>query len=541
MLESIRLSFLNRDKEEFMKNFDIDVISKFYVEKLFKNYSYYSIVECSYQVMSENIVEYYLTYGNGKKEILQFQIEIEKNKINESVIAEAKILNVYKAFNFHKKELSQNQLQEILSYEKGSICFDNLIQLAKKCRDPLSSRIYERALHKSIRYRLTHPEIENAIILSTMMSNRAIALAKKVNNENPLIMLERINTVFDSVFVHKSYKEIRNKDKSTFPARELSLEPVVANIDELLFQYEMQGGKRIDIKCSEIALFYAAIFRLTGIPLEKSIMLLLPFHYMNYLEIGDKFYIIDVNHIVEMDSTRIYGGYDTLSGCATAEYYIDQFGNTNMPETLYESVLYKMQKQLPTMQLLYQPQFRDIFPTEEVFDMEQGLIQQDIINKFFELSSKYPLSSYTWAKYCYHTIFVTYPQTYISYSLDKKECQEFADGIKTKEELFAWMQNSLAERSIYSAKDQIMTADQVLQYLCGGKFDRAIFMYTILVLGRLIEKGNIIFTYENAYVQFTVDGNSYLYDAASLTPVNSTEGKRLLELNETSAICEWSC
>lgn len=554
MLESIRISFLNRDVEGFMKNFDIDVISKYYVEKLFENYTFYRIIECSYEVISTNVTEvintivhYSLSYENDKKEILQFQIEIEKTKNDDYVIAEAKILNIYKAFKSNKEDLSKDQIEGILSYNETDICFDDMIELAKKSKDPLPPKTYERALHKSIRYRLTHPEIENAIILSTIMSKRSIALAKKIKDEEQLTTLKKLNAIFDCVFVHKSYKEIRNQDKSIFPVRELSLEPVSANIDELLFQYEMQNGERIDIKCSEIAPFYAAIFRLVGIPLERSVMLLLPFHYMNYIEIDDKFYIVDVNHIVEMDPERIYGGYDTLSGCATAEYYIDQFGNTNMQKKLYESVLYKMHKQLLAMQLLHEPKFKDLLPVEEALNLEQNLDLNDefktqhyIVNKIFELSSKYPLSPYTWAKYCYHTIFVTYPQTYISYSLDIKKCKEFASMIKTKEQLFDWMLRTLKEQSIYSAKDQIMTADQVLQYECGGRFDRAIFIYTILALSKVIEEGNVIFTNENAYVQFVIDKNSYLYDATSLTQVKCIDEKILLQFNEINALCEWS-
>ncbi len=554
MLEAIRIAFLKRDRDGFMKNFDIDIVSKFYVEKLFEKFTFYRVVQCSYKISEVDIskemkcrVEYFLSYENDKKEILQFQMEIEETENSGCIIAEVKILNIYKAFNLEKERLSTKQIQELLAYEQADIPFEDMIKLAKESRDPLSPKTYERALNKSIRYRLTHPEIENAIILSVIMSKRGIALAKKIKDKDKLKELKKLNTFLDNVFVHKTYKEIRNKDKSTFPARELSLESVVANIDELLFQYETQDGKRVDIKCSEIAPLYAAIFRLTGFPIEKSIMLLLPFHYMNYIEIDDKFYIVDVNHIVEMDPERIYGGYDTLSGCVTVEYYIDQFGNTNMPKEIYDSVLYKMQKQLPTMQLLPQPQIKNVFPAEGVTDFEQYLelndlleIQCCIIKKTFELSSEYPFSAYTWAKYCYRTIFVTYPQTYICYSLARKECIEFSELIKTKEELFVWMQGSLKQQSIYSGKDQIMTADQVLQYQCGGSFDRAVFIYTILKLSKVIEEGNIIFTYSNAYVRFRMDKSSYLYDAASLNQVSCIEKRILLQFNELEAFSEWS-
>ncbi|MDE6252894.1 MAG: hypothetical protein K2M78_09720 [Lachnospiraceae bacterium] len=552
MLESIGKSFLIRDKSQFIINFDIDIISKYYIERLFENYTFYKIKECSYKIIKYNtvkeinlMVHYFLSYESDKKEILQFEIEVQKNKDGKCIIIEAKIINIYKAFNLKKQELSKEQIEQLLSYNKENISFNDMVELAKKSKDPLTHKIYERALNKSIRYRLTHPEIESAIILSAIMSKRTIALAKRINDENQQLVMKKINTVFNSIFIHKSYKEIRNKDKSTFPARELSLEAVSANIDELFFEYEMQRGKKVDIRCSEIAHLYAAIFRLTGFKFKESILLMLPFHYMNYIEIDDKFYIIDVNHIVEMNSERIYGGYNTLSGCATAEYYIDQFGNTNMEKELYESILNKMHNKLPSMQLLHKPKFKNYIPMEEIefkgLNLDNELETQTYIyNKIFELSGKYPLSAYTWAKYCYHTIFVTYPQTYVSYSLSRNECIEFARTIKSKEELFGWMFTTLSEESIYSASDQIMTADQILKYKCGRKFDRAIFIYTILLLGKFIEEGSIIFTYENAYVQFIIDKEYYLYDAASLTQKDNTDGKLLIKFNEDNSLCEWN-
>lgn len=553
MLEAIRAAFLNCDKDGFIKNFDIDVVTKFYVEKLFDNFTFYRVIECFYKIVEIDIskgmecrVEYLLLYENDKKEILQFQMEIEETENSGFIIAEIKILNVYKAFNLQKERLPTEKIQELLAYGRADIPFEELAKLAKGLKDPLPPQIYERVLNKSIRYRLTHPEIENAVILSMIMSKRGIALAKRVSDKDKLKELKKLNTLLDNVFIHKTYKEIRNQDKKNFPARELSLEPVVADIDELLFQYESQGMERMDIKCSEIAPLYAAIFQLSGYPVEKSIMLLLPFHYMNYIEIDDKFYIVDVNHIVEMDSGRIYGGYDTLSGCVTAEYYIDQFGNTNMPQEIYKAILYKMQKRLPTMQLLYKPQVKNLFPAEEAAHFGDYLqlngeteIHRCIINKIFELSKEYPFSVYTWAKYCYRTIFVTYPQVYISYSLARKECVDFAELIKSKEELFNWMHGFLKQQSIYSGEDRIMTADQVLRYQCGGSFDRAIFIYTILKLSKVIKEGTVIFTYSDAYVHFSIDKSSYLYDAVSLTEVSCIGKKILLQFNELEAFSEW--
>ncbi|MDE6233971.1 MAG: hypothetical protein K2M60_11595, partial [Lachnospiraceae bacterium] len=51
MLESIGKSFLIRDKSQFIINFDIDIISKYYIERLFENYTFYKIKECSYKII----------------------------------------------------------------------------------------------------------------------------------------------------------------------------------------------------------------------------------------------------------------------------------------------------------------------------------------------------------------------------------------------------------------------------------------------------------------------------------------------------------
>jgi hypothetical protein len=180
--------------------------------------------------------------------------------------------------------------------------------------------VYVRNICKSVRYRLSNPEVECGAVIADLLSLRTFVLADFVRDRDEKFALMKLNAAFDSIFRHRSYKEVRHKDKLHFPLKELSLEPML-NMDELFAAYDPGSADKVEIRCTEIASIYSAVCRVLGFGFERNGILLLPFHYMNYIKLPHDAFVIDVNQIMKMSTSRICGGYSEVAGIVSPPFF----------------------------------------------------------------------------------------------------------------------------------------------------------------------------------------------------------------------------
>jgi len=104
------------------------------------------------------------------------------------------------------------------------------------------------------------------------------------------------------------------------------------------------------------------------------------------------------------------------------------------------------------------------------------------------------------AKYAYQSLYVKYPEYYLSASVRSSVPKELAGTLATPGKIFEWMRTHIAFGSIFEdSRERLMTADQVLVFQRGSLKDQAVLAYTLLK-----HKGfepEILLTEDNAYVK----------------------------------------
>jgi len=543
-------AFLNRSKEQFMSYFDIDMLNKYYLAKAFDNYTLFPFTKCDCRILHESgeLLEllFCFDYVNGSHEEVVFQCCIQTSNEDKPIIIGLKIINTFcmlktngadfpiKNFDGEIKRINDNMGMGTTFLTE----YELLVQKQSETKENIKPGYCQRLLSKSIRYRMSGPDIESAIILSNIVSKKLIWFSQNTVGKDSLETLNNINYGFKKLFRHKTYNEFKDENKDYFPVKELSFENVSANFDVFTYEYN-QTFNPVEIRCSEIAHMYSALFTLSGLG-KKQFVLILPFHYMNYLELGDAYYLIDVNHIVEMKSDRIYGVYDEINGCATAIHYFHQDGYSNMPEEELSSVINTITENLKNFKFKHDFKQRNILYDRYDFRTDPGKSYEenafDNLQKLYDGAKSIPDSPFTSAKYIGQFIVVGYPQSYIKFGMNHEEVIKFSQFITSEDNLINWVKVNVKEDTLFSHSVQIMTSDQVIAHRIGRVYDKAVLIYTLKKLKGWINNGLIVFTDKNAYI---MEDRGKYFDVSTMKYEKACEGELIIAFNEDKHYSLW--
>lgn len=412
-----------------------------------------------------------------------------------------------------------------------------LTEIAYTSSDALKASLYARAISKSTRYRSTHPEIDSAVIASNMMSLWATKLAFSFGTNDPILYVRQLQEYAQHLLTQKTYSDVRQADRSHFPARELSLQPLYI-MDEI---FELAGGQPgfpVQVNCPEVAAFYIALLRLQGFGPWDAFILTQPFHYLAFFQTQHGYYIISEHDIMPMNPHRLYGDTEVSRIISTA-FYLDQTGLTNMPDALQAQLKDSLRTKIPIFSLPEGKTPKNVLPldTEPTFSVcthtTPYRLSAALKQHVFEMSRKYPSSPFTWAKYLHQTLLVPQPQAYLIWSLKAVECKKFAQQYQTIDAICVWMKQTLISRiSIFEEADRIMTADQVLRYCKGTAKDRAMLLYTAVCLSNTIQTGGIVLTTAGSYVILKNKQMVVVYDTEKLQMVSHMEGRIVLAFDD---------
>ena len=543
-------AFQKRDKDSFLRFFSLSVVEHFYLAKFFDNYTCKSILACDYsikEVCDERFdLKFDLKYIDGDAESIKLMLSYVL--IDDIVcVKKVKTRCLTGHINVNRTMQQDKDMKDILvsiSHVKHNHALDayhNIMSIQSKTVEPNCQKKYMRALSGSIRYRMANPIIDCAIILSNMLSPKLIMTYDKTKQSRNLDNLKIANRLFDMMFIHKSYDNVTD-DARKFPFRELSLEQAYNNFDELLHLYIQSNMQPIPIMCSEISPLYTAWMSLMGITEEKQFMISLPFHYMSYVSIENKDYLIDVNNITCINGKEVYGSYDYMTGISTAQYYVDQAGHTNMEHNYYQKMMNNIKKSLRCFSFERGETSWDTINTRvdlpTICKESEGVERQKRLLEYtYVMSNFYPESSYTWAKYVHQSIIVGFPQCYVLYGLQDSRFIEWCRHIQTMQQLKDYI-SGLEEGSIFSLPYQLMTVLQVLHHGVGNENEKMLLFYSVSRVKKWITKGYLVITSEGAFVVYKKE-NDNLFVINTKNETTMMDGEIYIAFNEEEHYSKW--
>ncbi len=129
------------------------------------------------------------------------------------------------------------------------------------------------------------------------------------------------------------------------------------------------------------------------------------------------------------------------------------------------------------------------------------------------------------AKYAYQSLYVKYPEYYLTASFRTSGARFVAEELETVQDVFDWIKSHIRFGSIFpESEERLMTADQVLVFQQGSLKDQAVLAYSILK-----HKGYdpvIKLTSENAYVEV----DSKIFEANDWQEIKSIPEKVIFKL-----------
>lgn len=537
--------------ESFMQWFDLDLVSNYYMKRWFTGYAVKVASPLTCQVEIQNLQQrsedevscsfiFHLHYEAFEDETAIFQNLLRATADHSGWrITESSVQLQHKEW---PDRPSVQPLSRVASSYKESRAIEpwweqnELTRIARSSTDYLRASLYARAIGKSTRHRSTHPEIDSAVIVASMASTRACRLAYSFETKDPAFYLQRLHDYALKLMVGKNYEDLRQANRSYFPARELSLQPLYA-LDEIFAFWDRNPQIPVEVNCPEITAFYVAMLRLLGLAPWHIFVLIQPFHYLSFLRLARGYYILSGHDIIPMNPRRLYSDTE-VTRIVSPAFYLDQSGLTNMPLCLENKVKDVLAASIPVFSIPVGKDYADSLPTdaEPIYSIQSKStpeqLSMGIRRHIFIMSKLYPASPFTWAKYVYQTLLVPQPQAYLIWSLKAPACRSFVLQQPTFVAARGWMLENLADGSIFEEADRIMTADQVINHRCGSVQDRAVLLYTVARLLNKAQAGGIVLTTKSCYVALNNSVEQVIYDCQVLQPVSAIEGRIVLAFDD---------
>jgi hypothetical protein len=427
----------------------------------------------------------------------------------------------------------RKQVEETLPsrwWEAGEI-----VEICQDSVDVLKASLYSRAAPSSARFRNTHPELDSAAIMADMMTHRACKLVYSFGSNDLATHCKKVNVFAQKVMTTRNYENLRRENHSYFPARELSLQPLLS-IDEIFAYWERDKSGPAEVGCSEVASFYVTMYRLGGIAPQNIYIIVQPFHYLSLFLLPKGNYIVSVNEVIPMNRNKLYGDTD-VTRVVTPAFFLDNSGQTNLTDAAITDLNELLRNNVPIFTIpeateKVNTMSWDVEPNYTIHNCSYPHEMYKAIKKHvFTMSHTYPASPFTWAKYGYQTLLVNQPQAYLIWSLKAVECKEFVKSHSEPDSILHWLAKT-DNRSIFEEPERIMTADQVIRHYKAAPKDRALFLCAMLKLNDDLLSGGLVITDESSYAALGSGDKQRIIDCGTLTPVRQIKGKIIVAFDE---------
>lgn len=536
--KDIEYDFLYGDADSFMKHFDIDEVNKFHTRKWFESYAlvFDRPQNCHVQIDSmqssvrsfSGVIKIHLDYMKYDSEVLLLYFVWDHEK---DVIISSKF-TVQNAFD----TIYKTGVEELSFHAAGDFIEEETEQKdLKEAEDPLEPRLYARILIKSMRYRMTNPEINSAALLSDCMSYQNIKFAKQLKNKNLTECLYALNK-FAKKYIEAKTDPETGGEKAVSPKEQALLS--MKSLDDSFYEIKKQGSTKVN--CLENISFYLSTLQLIGIEISDYYVIVQPFHFIAIVSIDKDMYLISFNDLISMTESRLYGDSSVQSIFNPFMFYNLDMGVTNMSKQEI-SGLKAFFTRVPVFPIRSIPEEKyckeketDTLPSYKQYESADRLCRA--IRKYvFEKSRIQPDSVFTWAKYAYQLLDVKKPQAYIISGFLSKIIQDFSKNVTDITELLQWIKENLDIGSIFSESDRIMTAEQVFTHGTAADHDLALFFYTVLTAAKRLANGGIIMTSDTSYVIGSSGGSYHIWNMRGMEEDKTISGQILVAFNETTS------
>lgn len=533
--ERIEDAFEQGNVENFVKEFQLDAVSKYYIERWFNGYAVkvetpkkVTVDILDIKPVTDNVMwcstKLCMKYENAFDEEAKFDWKVVWDDENETLRITETVTELKQpdwrndSIELELTEIKKELERDTVVNDLNKINWDEVTLSRKEAAKKVSASIFSRAVAKSVRYRNTHPQIDSSAILADMMSLRMARFAYKMKDLDEIERLQTINSYANKYYKSKTYDEFKKEGTTEYSPKELSLLPLYS-IDETFVQSRKQAIT--EVSCVDLASFYVGLLRLSGVEGWRAFVVIQPFHYLTVLEHEGKCFVVSTNEVYPMNAKRLYGDTEVVR-IVTPTCYIDKGGEATIPEDEYNKIKKIFQNNIPNFLL---PEYKEDC-SEWPSDMSEILQIQNysspeayhhaIVEFVKQKDRDYPNSIYTWALYSYQLLTVLKPQAYLIWSLHSQDAVKFSKNVESIEMLLTWMKENIEEGSMFEEEERIMTADQVIRNKKGAPKDKGVLFYTIVTLRYPEKEGGVLITEDNScYVEVKEDGENILYDMST--------------------------
>lgn len=264
---------------------------------------------------------------------------------------------------------------------------------------------------------------------------------------------------------------------------------------------------KITGKCGSLVNLNESLFRLLGVSPDNIVNLRTDAHTIGLVKLNNqllvlnnqKFFPIDDKSRKWIKEKKYYGFYNDTASAFCNLVINDEILDTR--DTLVNAICKANNIQIVKEDILSN------------IKMDRA----SIMNKVFSDSQS---TQAILTKYAYQSLYVKKPEWYLEASLRAPRAIELAKGLKTAEDVIAWIKNNVADASIFEDyKERVMLSDQVIVFKTGGIKDQAILAYTLLKLKGY--ESEIKISKDNVYI----DLGSKIYNAANWEEVAAISDK----------------
>ncbi|HHV28122.1 hypothetical protein [Acetivibrio mesophilus] len=425
-----------------------------------------------------------------------------------------------------------NNIDCTASYSNDWWKNNTLIEAAYEANDPDSPLIYARAITRNIRFREAHPILECASILACMMSAKLAWLAADIFDCDQLKYMGNVyNVTKDTVLV----RLVRDDRDNTWTSKFLA---PWYGFDEMLLFRDDKG--LISCNCSSYMSFLAALLRIGGYAGKDVIQIRTGNQDALIISVGESNYLISSGKIEKLTEKSLYI-LKKISKLFSDCYFWTEQGLTNIHRD--KIVFYKNLIASRTPIFDFSWKLNDKYVG--TFDMDSvklpdlisnknpDSLNKDIRRNVFELSKEYPGSVFTWAKYASQTLYVSKPETYLSWSIQSPAVRDKIAVWNSLDEILEEIKE-LLNISIFSESDRIMTADQVLRHKRCDDKAKALLIFCWFKLKKGA-KTFVLFSDRSVYCAYKTETEWIYLDAKSGRKA-VPEGDILLALNDKRSV-----
>lgn len=557
MLEDQMNAIRSGDIEGFIKWFRHNHYDEHYVRRWFRGYAILKEHPdtCTYEIQEYHVnqdttisltLKFCLHYINYDEEQVNIEYVLEFDESSVYIVRSSIAVNPGEWYD-RTNALNESKVSELIlklnhlgkkRKEAGLKQWwteETIVKYCRKTTEKVRANAYSRAIPKSVRFRNTHSEIDCAGAMADMLTMTAARMIFMIGKESLPDVVKLVNEIGKRQVALKEY----GGEEDDIAIQELSLKPHF-NLDEVLAYKE--ENQPIFASCVELCSIYNALLYLSGMEQDKIFMVTQPFHYLTLFRMEKGAYVLSTNEIMPMSKNRLYGDTE-ITRIFSPIYYMDDAGQTNMPEELEMRVRNLFAESVPMFELPEVKERVNVIPCGFEPDLSFSHYQspeelhQTLREYVYKMGMEFPDSTFSWAKYSYQTLLVYRPEVYFNYSVKSVEVLEFASTYETLAQVQGWLDEHVTQGSIFEEYDRIMTADQVIRHKLGRDHDIALFLAVVGEVIGIAEKSGVILTDVSSYAVFEKPEQQVeIYDVKQKCVVDGLEGEIVVAFDKKNSI-----